>query len=52
MNSQIHLTIDTVTLNRLQSEDVDIEISVKFVFSCNFLTTSRILNPAPSALCK
>ena len=28
MNSQIHLTIDTVTLNRLQSEAVEMEISV------------------------
>jgi len=28
MNSQIHLTIDTITLNRLQSEAVDMEISV------------------------
>ena len=28
MNSQIHLTIDTITLNRLQSEAIDMEISV------------------------
>ena len=39
MNSQIHLTIDTVTLNRLQSEAVDIEISV------SELIRRKIANP-------
>ncbi len=39
MNSQIHLTIDTVTLNRLQSEAVDMEISV------SELIRRKIANP-------
>ena len=39
MNSQIHLTIDTVTLNRLQSEAVEMEISV------SELIRRKIANP-------
>ena len=39
MNSQIHLTIDTITLNRLQSEAVDMEISV------SELIRRKIANP-------
>tara|TARA_Y100000310_G_scaffold256113_1_gene263821 strand:+ start:134 stop:316 length:183 start_codon:yes stop_codon:yes gene_type:complete len=39
MNSQIHLTIDTPTLNRLQCEATDMEISV------SELIRRKIANP-------